>query len=212
MSTTYAQKQSPAQKKETPTAASVLDVSSQSKSLQRKADMANNAAQRAEAPRPNNTGMPTNDNTALKHEADMISEKATSQSIATSNAVQLYPVVRGGYINPGNFTRGSGVTSALTGRTTSSCTEPLNGVSTICKTTNLSANVADDENEICRTIPHEQYGISSDTKVTEKKGTLGTARKWKGHTDIVHREINGLTANQLVEIFKPTKNKAHPAQ
>ncbi len=60
MSTTYAQKQSPAQKKDAPTAASVLDSSSQSESLQRKADMANNATQRAEAPRPNNTGMPDN--------------------------------------------------------------------------------------------------------------------------------------------------------
>ena len=60
MPTTYAQKQSPAQKKDAPTAASVLDSSSQSESLQRKADMANNAAQRAETPRPNNTGMPDN--------------------------------------------------------------------------------------------------------------------------------------------------------
>ena len=42
MSTTYAQKQAPAQKKESPTAASILDTSSQSESLQRKADMANN--------------------------------------------------------------------------------------------------------------------------------------------------------------------------
>ena len=60
MSTTYAQRQNTAQKKDAPTAASVLDSSSQSESLQRKADMANNAAQRAEAPRPNNTGMPDN--------------------------------------------------------------------------------------------------------------------------------------------------------
>ena len=42
------------------TAASVLDSSAQNESLQRKADMANSAAQRAEAPRPNNTGMPDN--------------------------------------------------------------------------------------------------------------------------------------------------------
>ena len=60
MSTTYAQRQNTAQKKDAPTAASVLDNSSQSESLQRKADLANNAAQRAEAPRPNNTGMPDN--------------------------------------------------------------------------------------------------------------------------------------------------------
>ena len=60
MSTTYAQKQSPAQKKDASSAASVLDSSSQSESLQRKADMANSAAQREEAPRSNNTGMPDN--------------------------------------------------------------------------------------------------------------------------------------------------------
>ena len=41
MPTTYAQKQSPAQKKDAPTAASVLDNSSPNESLQRKADMAN---------------------------------------------------------------------------------------------------------------------------------------------------------------------------
>jgi len=56
----YAQKHPPAQKKDAPTAASILDTSSQSESLQRKADMANKAAQRAETPRPNNTGMPDN--------------------------------------------------------------------------------------------------------------------------------------------------------
>ena len=39
MSTTYAQKQSPAQKKDAPTAASILDTSSQNESLQRKANM-----------------------------------------------------------------------------------------------------------------------------------------------------------------------------
>ena len=56
----YTQKQSPAQKKDAPSAASVLDASSQGESLQRKADLTNNAAQRAEASRPNNTGMPDN--------------------------------------------------------------------------------------------------------------------------------------------------------
>ena len=56
---THVQKQSPAQKV-APSASSVLDTSSQSESLQRKADLINNAAQRAEAPRPNNTGMPDN--------------------------------------------------------------------------------------------------------------------------------------------------------
>ena len=56
----YAKKQTTAQKKSTPFASSVLDASSQSESLQRKADLANNAAQRADATRPNNTGMPDN--------------------------------------------------------------------------------------------------------------------------------------------------------
>lgn len=60
MSTTYALRQTTAQKKDANTAASVVDASSQSESLQRKADLANNATQRAEAPRPNNTGMPDN--------------------------------------------------------------------------------------------------------------------------------------------------------
>ena len=38
----------------------IIDNSSQIESLQRKADIANNAAQREETPRPNNTGMPDN--------------------------------------------------------------------------------------------------------------------------------------------------------
>ena len=60
MNTTYVQKNSTVQKIADSNAASILDPSAQSESLQRKADMANNAAQRAEAPRPNNTGMPDN--------------------------------------------------------------------------------------------------------------------------------------------------------
>ena len=56
---TYASQQVPAQK-EPSHADFVLDTSSQSESLQRNANMANAAAQRAEAPRPNNTGMPDN--------------------------------------------------------------------------------------------------------------------------------------------------------
>ena len=60
MQNTYAQKQKTAQKKDASTAAAVLDTSSQSEGLQRKADIANNAAQREETPRPNNTGMPDN--------------------------------------------------------------------------------------------------------------------------------------------------------
>ena len=56
----YAFKPSTSQKKDVPSASSIIDASSQSVSLQQKADMANNAAQRAETPRPNNTGMPDN--------------------------------------------------------------------------------------------------------------------------------------------------------
>ena len=60
MKTTYVQKTSTVQKADNSKAVSILDASSQSESLQRKADMANNAAQREDAPRPNNTGMPDN--------------------------------------------------------------------------------------------------------------------------------------------------------
>ena len=56
----YIQKKNIAQKKDASSASSVPDSSSQSESLQRKADMANATAQRAETPRPNNTGMPDN--------------------------------------------------------------------------------------------------------------------------------------------------------
>ena len=58
MNTTYAQRQTTAQKKDAPSASSIFDASSQSESLQRKADLANSTAQREEPPRPNNTGMP----------------------------------------------------------------------------------------------------------------------------------------------------------
>ena len=60
MQQNYSKKIEPIQKTSKNTASSVLDASSQSEGLQRKADMANNAAQREEAPRPNNTGMPDN--------------------------------------------------------------------------------------------------------------------------------------------------------
>ena len=60
MNTTYTQKSSTAQKTAYSKAVSLFDSSSQSEALQRKANMANNAAQRAEAPQPNNTGMPDN--------------------------------------------------------------------------------------------------------------------------------------------------------
>ena len=60
MQQNYSKKIDPIQKASKNTASSVLDASSQSEALQRKANMANNAAQREEAPRPNNTGMPDN--------------------------------------------------------------------------------------------------------------------------------------------------------
>lgn len=60
MITTYTQKASTVQKVADSKAASLFDSSSQSESLQRKADLVNNAVQRAEPPRPNNTGMPDN--------------------------------------------------------------------------------------------------------------------------------------------------------
>ena len=60
MSITYAQKNKNAVQTKRESSVSIIDTSFQSESLQRKADMANNAAQRAEAPRPNNTGMPDN--------------------------------------------------------------------------------------------------------------------------------------------------------
>ena len=60
MKSTYVQKSFALQKVSAQNAASVIDASSQSESLQRKADMANSTAQRVETPRPNNTGMPDN--------------------------------------------------------------------------------------------------------------------------------------------------------
>jgi hypothetical protein len=60
MQQNYSKKIDPIQKASKNTASSVLDASSQSEALQRKANMASNAAQREEAPRPNNTGMPDN--------------------------------------------------------------------------------------------------------------------------------------------------------
>lgn len=60
MSITYAQKNKNTVQTKRESSVSIIDSSSQSESLQRKADMANNAIQRAEAPRPNNTGMPDN--------------------------------------------------------------------------------------------------------------------------------------------------------
>ena len=61
MSTRYLSKRKTARQTKIISNASVIpDASSQSESLQRKVDLINNAAQRAEAPRPNNTGMPDN--------------------------------------------------------------------------------------------------------------------------------------------------------
>ena len=66
MQTTYIQKNGTTHRTAENSATSVVDYSSQSESLQRKADMANNAAQRAENSRPNNTGMPVNDNDVVQ--------------------------------------------------------------------------------------------------------------------------------------------------
>ena len=66
MQQNYSRKTDPIQKATKNTASSVLDTSSQSEALQRKADMASNAAQREEAPRPNNTGMPDNLKTGIE--------------------------------------------------------------------------------------------------------------------------------------------------
>ena len=60
MNIAYAQKSSTVQKKTRSEASSIFDSSSQSESLQRKAELANGAVQRVEPPRPNNTGMPDN--------------------------------------------------------------------------------------------------------------------------------------------------------
>ncbi len=66
MRTIHTQKHASALQKNNSSAAFILDSSSQSEGLQRKADMANNAAQRAETPRPNNTGMPDNLKTGIE--------------------------------------------------------------------------------------------------------------------------------------------------
>ena len=60
MSITYAQKNENAVQTKREKSVSIIDASFQNESLQRKADMVNNTAQRAEVPRPNNTGMPDN--------------------------------------------------------------------------------------------------------------------------------------------------------
>ena len=60
MNNTYAQKSANSVQTKRESAVSISDYSSQGESLQRKAEMVNNAAQRAESPRPNNTGMPDN--------------------------------------------------------------------------------------------------------------------------------------------------------
>lgn len=60
MNSTYTHMSSTIKKAANSKALSIPDSSFQSESLQRKADIANNAAQREDAPRPNNTGMPDN--------------------------------------------------------------------------------------------------------------------------------------------------------
>jgi hypothetical protein len=60
MNSTYVRRISAIQKTNDFNAASVLDSSAQNESLQRKADMAKDAAQREKTPRSNNTGMSDN--------------------------------------------------------------------------------------------------------------------------------------------------------
>jgi hypothetical protein len=60
MSNAYAHKNATVVQTRHKSTVSIIDFSSQSKELQRKADIANNAAQREEAPHPNNTGTPDN--------------------------------------------------------------------------------------------------------------------------------------------------------
>jgi len=60
MHSTYLKKAQVLRETGDPKATTILDTSSQNYSLQYKANKANNATQRAEAPRPNNTGMPDN--------------------------------------------------------------------------------------------------------------------------------------------------------
>ena len=60
MSIKYTQKNKNAAQTKRENFVSIIDKSTQNESLQHKADIMNAAAQRAEAPRPNNTGMPDN--------------------------------------------------------------------------------------------------------------------------------------------------------
>ena len=66
MFSSFEKKQSLTQKKDAPSTSSIFDSSSQSESLQRKAELANGAVQREEPPRPNNTGMPDNLKTGIE--------------------------------------------------------------------------------------------------------------------------------------------------
>ena len=66
MSIAYAQKNKNAVQTKRESFVSVIDKSTRNESLQRKADLANKATQRAEVPRPNNTGMPDNLKTGIE--------------------------------------------------------------------------------------------------------------------------------------------------
>lgn len=95
MSTTYAQKQAPAQKKDVPTAASVLDASSQSEGLQRKADMANTIQCYGMTPNfKENHACPSDDSSLRKtllkrYNASKPEKKITINSVLTGNAKKI---------------------------------------------------------------------------------------------------------------------------
>lgn len=97
MQSSYAQKNASVQKTTENTAASVLDNSLQSQSLQRKAALANGALQRASAPlRPNNTGLPDD----LKNSVEALSGYSLDDVRVHYNsskpaAVQAYAYTQG---------------------------------------------------------------------------------------------------------------------
>ncbi len=96
MSTTYAQKQAPTQKKDAPTASAVLDSSSQSEGLQRKADMASTIQRYGMTPNfEKNHACSSEDSslrtTLLKRYNDSMTEEnlITVNSVLTGNAKRL---------------------------------------------------------------------------------------------------------------------------
>lgn len=88
MNIMYAQNSSALQKRAKFKTLSISDSSSQSESLQRKADMVNNAAQRAESSQPSNTGMPDNLKPTTKSSKEII-QKMTCLPVFFTNHVRV---------------------------------------------------------------------------------------------------------------------------